>query len=301
MKTQQKIKTSPAPARQKRRPVKKRSPAQELPEIIYEPARPLTRRRLLIQLATAAAVVLALVFGLSIFFKVDVITVSGAEKYSAWTVTEASGISKGDSLLSFGKAAACGRIQTQLPYVKNVRVGIKLPGTVNIEIEESTMTYAIEEEDGTYWLMTAEGKIVEQIPRNTEQKLTRIGGVLLASPVGEQAVAAVGEELDKLPEGDALAGLAAKRLDTLLEVLKNLEKNEILGQVDSIDVSNPEDLTLSYEGRYQVRLGNAEQLEKKIRSMHQAIEQMSRYQTGSLDISFTTWPDEVAFTPAEKS
>ena len=88
--------------------------------------------------------------------------------------------------------------------------------------------------------------------------------------------------------------------DTLI-FLQNLEKNEILGQVDSINVENPEDLTLSYEGRYEVRLGSAEQLEKKIKSMHLAIEQMSRYQTGSLDISFTTWPDEVAFTPAEKS
>ena len=299
MKTQQKIKRRPAPAG--RRPKKARRRSEELPEIIYEPARPLTRRRLLMQLATAAAVVLALVFGLSIFFKVETITVSGADKYSVWTVTEASGIKKGDSLLSFGEAAACGRIKTVLPYVKNVRIGIKLPDTVNIEIEESTMTYAIKAEDGTYWLMTAEGKIIEQIPRNTEQKLTNVEGVQLAAPVGEQAVAAVSKDMEDLPESDALAGLAAKRLDNLLKILQNLEKNEILGQVDSINVENPEDLTLSYEGRYQVRLGNAEQLEKKIKSMHLAIEQMSRYQTGSLDISFTTWPDEVAFTPAEKS
>lgn len=296
MKTEQKIKR-PAP----HQPQKGKRRSEELPEIIYEPARPLTRRRMLIQLATAAAVVLALVFGLSIFFKVETITVSGADKYSAWTVTEASGIKKGESLLSFGEAAACGRIKTVLPYVKNVRIGIKLPDTVNIEIEESTMTYAIKAEDGTYWLMTAEGKIIEQIPRNTEQKLTKIEGVQLAVPVGEQAAAAVSKDMEDLPESDALAGLAAKRLDNLLIILQNLEKNEILGQVDSINVENPEALMLSYEGRYEVRLGNAEQLEKKIKSMHLAIEQMSRYQTGSLDISFTTWPDEVAFTPAEKS
>ena len=295
MKTEQKIKRKTG---QQRRPVKKR--VDEKPEIIYEPAKPLTRRRLLIQLATAAAVVLALVFGLSIFFKVDTITVSGADKYSAWTVTEASGIRKGDSLLSFGEAAACGRIRTQLPYVKSVRIGIKLPDTVNIEIEESSMTYAIEAEDDTYWLMTAEGKIIEQIPRNTEQKLTRIEGVQLAAPVGEQAEAAVGEALEDLPENEALAGLAAKRLEILLELLQNLEKNEILGQVDSINVEKPEDLRLHYEGRYDVRLGSAEQLAKKVKSMRLAIDQMSRYQTGTLDISFTTWPDEVAFTPAER-
>lgn len=282
----------------RRPPVKKRRRVpQEMPEVIYEPAKPMTRRRLMIQLTTVVAVVLALVFGLSIFFKVDTITVSGADKYSAWTVTEASGIKKGDSLLSFGKAAACGRIQTNLPYVKNVRIGIKLPNTVNIEIEEAAMGYAMEAEDGTFWLMTADGKIIEQIPKATEQKLTRVEGITLAAPVGKQAVAAAGSGED----AEALAEVAARRLETVLEILKNLEKNEILGQVDSLDVTNPEDLTMEYEGRYRVRLGNGENLEKKIHSLHLAIGQMSRYQSGTLDVSFTTRPDQVMFTPEGKS
>ena len=35
----------------------------------------------------------------------------------------------------------------------------------------------------------------------------------------------------------------------------------------------------------------------KIAYMKNAILQMSDYQTGILDVSFTTWPDQVGYTP----
>ena len=47
---------------------------------------------------------IAIGMGLSIFFKVDTITVTGAQKYTAWMVREASGIEEGDGLLTLSKA-----------------------------------------------------------------------------------------------------------------------------------------------------------------------------------------------------
>ena len=82
--------------------------AKDQPEVVYLPAQRFSRNRLILHLATVAAVVLAVVLGLSVFFRVDEskITVSGGQKYSAWEVAQASGIKDGDNLLTFNRAKA---------------------------------------------------------------------------------------------------------------------------------------------------------------------------------------------------
>ena len=124
-----------------KRPRRRPSPAnrsngeQEV-HIQYTPAKPFNRNRFLLRLATVAAVVLALVLGMSIFFRAEQVTVSGVEKYTPWEIREASGIGESDGLLGISEAKISARIRTKLPYVDTVRVGIKLPNTVNIVIEE---------------------------------------------------------------------------------------------------------------------------------------------------------------------
>ena len=82
----------------KRRPRPKRKVHRE--ETVYTEAKPVNISRFFVRIATVLAVVFAIVFGMSIFFKVETITVSGMENYSAWVLAEASGIEKGDNLLT---------------------------------------------------------------------------------------------------------------------------------------------------------------------------------------------------------
>ena len=147
-----------ADARRKR----KRGYVQDTPAVIYTEPKPFSRRRFAVQMFSVIAIVLALVMGISVFFKVKTITVSGAETYSPWAVREASGIQEGDQLLGFSVARASAQILTELSYVEKVRIGIKLPDTVNIYLEELDVAYAIKSQDGIWWLMTSEGRIVEQ-------------------------------------------------------------------------------------------------------------------------------------------
>ena len=78
-----------------------------------------------------------------------------------------------------------------------------------------------------------------------------------------------------------------------------LEQNDIVGEAASVDVTRIEDIILWYGSRYQVNLGDNGNMEKKIASMYAAILSLSNYQTGRLDCSFTTWTDQVGFTPNE--
>lgn len=280
---------------------------QPTPAVIYTEPAAFSRNRLVVQLVTVVAVVLALTVGLSVFFKVQHIYVSGAKVYSESAITEVCGISKGDNLLTFSHARAAALIQANRPYVREVRFGIKLPDTVNIIIEEDEVVYAVKDETGQWWLMNSSGRVVTQGTSSTVANKTQILGVNLDNPVpNEHAVAmesapAVTDTTD--PSGETVAEITpvtttgAQRLDAALEILKALEANDIVGSAASVDVSRIDDIVLWYGTRYQVNLGDSTRLEYKIACMNSVIAQMSEYQSGVLDCSFTIWEKQVGYTP----
>ena len=89
----------------------------------------------------------------------------------------------------------------------------------------------------------------------------------------------------------------AQRLYSALQILKALEANDIVGEAASVDVSRLDDIILWNGTRYQVNLGDTSNMEYKIACMNDVILEMSEYDSGILDISFTTWLDQVGYTP----
>lgn len=273
---------------------------QDTPAVIYTEPKPFSRRRFLVQMFSVIAIVLALVMGISVFFKVKTITVSGAETYSPWAVREASGIQEGDQLLGFSVARASAQILTELSYVEKVRIGIKLPDTVNIYIEELDVAYAIKSQDGIWWLMTSEGRIVEQANAAIAEGYTKVLGVTLDAPVvGADAVPFEELSTETAAEGETVpvTVTARQRLSAALQILKALEANDIVGEAASVNVTSLNAIELWYGTRYQVNLGDINRMEYKIACMNEVILELHDYQTGMLDISFTTWADQVGYTP----
>ncbi len=266
------------------------------PDMIYNQPKPFQRRRLFLQLLTVLAVVLAIFLGMSVFFNIQTVMVSGAEKYSADTVYEASGIEKGDSLLFFGKARTASLLQKELPYIQRVYFRIELPATVHIIVEEIPAVYAIKARGGNWWLMSAEGKLTEQIDTAAANGYTKIQGVEITDPkAGELAKAA---ELSSEPaDGTPVTVTQADRLKTALDIVTQLEANEIMGPVTSLDVSRLQELEMWYGSRYQVKLGDQTRLDYKIAAIKQVVAQLGDQRTGVLDASFTTYPDKVWHSP----
>ena len=302
------IEQSAKKSAEKRKKGKGNRPKQPTPAVIYTQPAAFNRNRLIVQLITVTAVVLALVIGLSVFFKVEHIYVSGAEVYSESSITEVCGISKGDNLLTFSHARAAALIQANRPYVREVRFGIKLPDTVNIIIEEDDVVYAIKDQTGQWWLMNSSGRVVEQGNNTKVANNTQIMGVALQDPVpNERGVAlesapaveedATAAEGETAPSSVPVTTTGAQRLDAALQILKALEDNDIVGSAASVDVSRIDDIILWYGTRYQVNLGDNTRLEHKIACMNAVIAQMSEYQSGVLDCSFTIWPNQVGYTP----
>ena len=294
-------------------------------DVVYTPPKPFKRGRFLLHLATVAAMVMAVVLGMAIFFKVEKVQVSGNNKYSAWEVSEASGIEIGSNLMTISRAQISGSVISNLPYVDTVRVGINLPDTVNIEITELDVVYSISDSAGNWWLMNTEGKIVEGINEVAAKDYTQVLGLRLTDPVvGQQAVAQEPElptiPLD-VPEGEttedgevvtepvaettapeetlAVGVTGAERLETAMSVLQTLSTNSISGMIDSVDVSKLTAIELWYDARFQINLGDVSRVDYKIESLKATVSQMESYERGQLDISFENWPDKVGYTPFE--
>ena len=273
-------KTNPAPVR-RRRPAGKTRSERPQQEIQYTQPRPFFRNRLIVQLLSVAAVVLAVTVGISIFFKVDTVTVTGASKYSALTIAEASGIEPGDSLLFFGKARAASKIKKQLPYVDTVRFERKLPGTVNIIIEEKMVAYALQATDGSWWIMTADGMIAEKTDAASAQKCPVIEGVTLQDPVaGNYAVAA-----ETAPEDSTLAATAADRLKAAVNILSQLEQWELFSETTRLDVSDLFALRLYCGADCRIELGDSGSMAEKIEIVKYALAQLGG-RSGVLNLTF---------------
>ena len=280
----------------KRRAENRRTPPKALP-----------RRKLLWKLLTTAAVVAALVLGLTIFFKVQNVNVTGNEKYTAETIFAASGIEKGENLLTFGKSRAAGRILAELPYVSQVQIGIKLPNTVNIDIVELEVSYAVRASDGAWWLMDYSGKLLEPVDEAEAAKHTQVLGVRASGPV-EGAIFTPGDaddsqqassgqtEQDAAGQTDGVTDSPADRAQAALEILKALEETDHMGDVTTVDVSSLYDIQLWYGQQYQILLGGPAELSYKIRYMTQAVASLPDYQSGVLDLTFQE-DRKAVFTP----
>lgn len=264
----------------RRRPAQREQHPRQ--SITYTPAKPFFRNRLLVQLVTIAAVVLAFTVSISIFFKVDTVVVTGAQKHSAWSISQASGIRAGDSLLFFGRSKAAGKIKLEMPYVDTVRFQVTLPGTVNIIVEEKPVGYAVQDSRGLWWLITSDGKVAEQVDGPTAEQSGVITGVTLEAPaVGYDAVAAE----TQIDSGDLASVKASDRLKAALVVLDQAERYELFDRVTEVDVTDLFAIRM-YCDSYRIELGDTSDMGDKIGIVKVTLQQLGSGDSGVLKLLY---------------
>ena len=287
---------------QRNTPVRRRRQRRPL---TYTEPKPFNRKKFLLQLLIVAAVVIALVFVMSLFFKLgsieEAVLVAGNDRYTTAQVIEAADIKEGDSILFLNRAKIRARILQKLPYVRSVRVGIKLPNTVNIEVTESQVLYSVEALDGNWWLLNDEGKVLEQTNWVDAKDHTVCTGLRIQIPEpGEQAVA-VDPEPALDPEGNTLPLVlnGEQTLSTVLQICQLLERFGVLGQAASISIEDPQNIQIWYGERFRFDLGDHLDLEKKLGYAISAMEELEDHRTGVIDVSFTVSAKEPVFTAFE--
>ena len=251
-----------------------------------------------VRLVTTAAIAAALILCFMIFFRVQTVSVVGNSMYTQEEIQKASGVTQGNALLMVNKTAVASRIIAELPYVDQVRVSVSLPDTVKIEVEELKNAYAVAAEDGTYWLINSDGRLVEQITAKEAGDYLQIQGVRIRSAETGQTMQVL-EEAAPQPSEDtaedaaedtedtaAPEASAQKRMDVAMELLGYLEQTADVRSVTVVDVSSIYNIEIWYGSQYEVKLGGNTQLEYKIEYMVAAIAQLDSYQSGVLDLTF---------------
>ena len=228
------------------------------------------------------AVAVVLLFSL-VFFRVRTFEVSGNVRYSADEVAEASGITDGDILIAVNKTRTASRLLGKLPYIEEVRVYKEMPGTVRFEISECTAVTAAKSEFSTYWLMTKDGKLLEEVDSREDSKLSGIPvieGITLTLPtLGKQA-----------EFSDILSG------QTAMKLIGAISDAGLLGSVSEINLEDPSNITLQYGSDLTVWLGDGSDGDYKLRYLLAVQEQLTAGKAGVLDLSFSSG-EQAVFHP----
>lgn len=220
--------------------------------------------KLLTMVVVCAAAVLALTF----FFKVESVEVTGNSRYSAQEIQDACGVQLGDNLYLLNKPDMVQRLHQQLPYIDEVRITRQLPNTLCVQVTEFSTVYAVEQE-GTVWLLTSGGKIVETAAERGDTPLID-GCELLAPSLG----------------GDVSFALELQnRQESLFALLTALESAELTGDVRAIHLGDPTVLSMDYTERFTVEMPYGADYPRLLRYLTLVIEELETNLTGVIDLT----------------
>ncbi len=235
------------------------------------------RRRayiLLLTILSAAGIYLCC----RMFLTISIIEVSGQSRYTDEELIFSSGLKIGDNLFDFDTEEVEKTILDGHVYLESVTVRRSLPTTVEIYVTPVLETGVVKGEMG-FSIISTGGKVLETGILYPPSELPIISGLQLNV---------------SRADNEALANVMDKRLETLSEINQALTENKITG-ITMIDLSDPMNLTITYQGRVKINLGNKEKINDKIRLSVNILEQVDPSQEGNLNLSI----DKKGFFRAE--
>ena len=234
-----------------------------------------TRRRskgrfaFLYKLLAFVVICTAIALALTLFFRIRTINVSGNSRYDRDTIIQAAQVKEGDNLFLLNKYDAAARIRKALPYVETVQFRRTLPDTLSIVVTECTSPAAVIQ-DGQAYLLCDKGIIVDQVSPAAAKKLPQVQGLTLIDPaVGGEAVAAEGQTLT---------------LEQLLLLLQALDERALAGDVQSIDLADPSQITLRYLERFDVCFPRDTDYGYKLDYLLAVVEKLEVNETGTINM-----------------
>lgn len=237
---------------------------------------------LLLNSVSAIIICAALVLGISVFFRISGIEVSGAVRYSSEEIIEASGLKEGSSIAFINREAIESRISEALVYIGKVTVSRKLPGTVVIEVHESGTVACVETESGI-WLIDSYCRLLEQCPVSAAENYIKVTGFIVLSPKA-------GERL-RVNDADKA------KLEYLEDILTALSDADMLRDVGGIDMSTSANPQFEYLGRFRVKLGGNADTGAKLALLVSAIAELNESERGVIDLSDYSTSQKAHFSP----
>ena len=219
---------------------------------------------------TFIIIIFAVIFAMSVFFKVSKITVEGNSAYTAQQVIDASGIEEGDNLFFINRIAAGSKIIAKLPYIETATISRGLPNRVTITVTESQAVACIPLEK-EMWTIDRNCKILGKAEGTDAAAIIRVDGITLYHPTVGKLASTEAED--------------AAKVTYLADILKQIQTRNMQSYITGIDMSTITNPSFDYMGRFTVKLGSDENIEYKFGMLAAAVAQLQEGDNGTIDLS----------------
>lgn len=195
------------------------------------------------------------VLSLTVFFHINNVTVSGNSLYSKEEILSQCTIDKGENLFMSDTDKAKQTLEKNLPYIYTAEIKIKLPDTIEIKIKEAKPAYSVKCEDKTYILLDDNFKVLELGAQKSQG--IKISKARIKSSIAGETVVFSNSDVG----------------DCLKQIAQTVKENNFT-EITAIYSNNISDNYVVYDNRISFKLGNCDNLEKKIYQGLAACEQL---------------------------
>lgn len=214
-------------------------------------------------------IVVGIILSLTVFFKVEKVTVVGKTIYDNEKIIKTSGIKIGDNLFLTDKQKSADRIKQSLPYIGDVKISNKIPDEIVIDVKKTSEKCAVKNGE-TYVLTNERGKVLQVGVTDIDEKLTMIFG-------GDVKKAEIGKNIE----------FKNKETYDLLDEIMSLVKKYNVKDITQVDISDKMDVKIVYQDRIDLLFGSFSQIDKKMKFAVEIIEkedERSKNQEGIIDL-----------------
>lgn len=214
--------------------------------------------------------IVAIIFVLSVFLRVEEIYVEGNEHYTDEEIIRAIDIEEGDNLFFFDRFGALSRVFAKLPYVREVSVERTLPNKVTITVEESkALAYLVLGEEK--WTLDQNCKVLGKAAEGETSFLIPIEGI-------KPGTLLIGENMETEDKNAAI-------VEYLCEVLYQIEERGLQYSVTKLDFTDYNNVSFDYAGRYTVVLGKNANTEYKFGMFLSVLSKLLEGDVGIINLS----------------
>lgn len=227
------------------------------------------------------SVIFGILFGvyflLSKVFAVKNIAIQGSVNYSDSEVIEAGKLKTGDSLLFLNSKKIENNIYKSLANIDDVKISKKFPNKLIISLEDAIPTYYLKVEN-EYIVASAKNKFLTK-----------------SSQPPENIVGVIGLEVDVGKNGRLIYKNA--EIGHLCEEILTSFKDKNIVNINEIDISDLQNITLTYDNRIKINIGNNVDVDYKILTLKEIINnKISKTEKGVLNLKDLKTENRTYFT-----
>ena len=207
------------------------------------------------------------VFALTMFFDLRKIECVGTTRYTDSKIISLSGFEWGEDLLFVDRKRAEEAIVSELSWIKDAKIEIKLPDRAVIQLTERA-PYGALQLGTSYFVFDEEGCVFDRVEYEPPVGAIVIKGAGISAP---------GIGLNVFSED-------SEHMRPASQLLAEIHEAGLGESVRMVDVSESFNMRFSYMGRFTVELGINENIPGKLRMLDEVVSQLEPHQNGVIDL-----------------